>query len=95
MHSLSYPPNLVPFRAKTTMNYTDYGGSAPHPQAVASWRGGGTPSSDSFTTFALFLMLRLPSGIIQQNENIYFNLRGLKGYLMGKQIAGFCIPGTS
>ena len=34
MHSLSYPPNLVPFTAKTTMNYTDYGGSAPHPQTV-------------------------------------------------------------
>ena len=37
-HIVSNPPNLVPFRAKTTMNYTDYGGSGPHPQAVT--RGG-------------------------------------------------------
>ena len=58
-HSLSYPPNLVPFRAKTTMNYIGYGGSAPHPQAVTSGRRTGA-SSDIVTTFALFLILRLP-----------------------------------
>ena len=33
-HSLSYPPNLIPLRVQTTMNYNDYGRSAPHPQEV-------------------------------------------------------------
>ena len=73
-HSLSSPPNLMPFRAKITMNYSDYGGSAPLPQAVTRGgggqlrtpklsladAGGGNPSSDIVTTFALFLILRLP-----------------------------------
>ena len=64
MHSLSLSLSLVPLRAKTTMNYTDYRGSDPHPQAVT--RGGGqlrTPKlslADAVTTFALFLILRLP-----------------------------------
>ena len=40
-HSLTYHPNLGPFRAKTTMNYTDYGGSAPHPQALTRRGKGG------------------------------------------------------
>ena len=48
-HSLSYPPNLVPFRAKTTMNYTDDGGSATHPQAVTK-KGGSSPHPQSFTS---------------------------------------------
>ena len=39
MHSLSYPPNLVPFRAKAMMNYTDYGGQLHIPKL--SLEGGG------------------------------------------------------
>ena len=47
------------------MNYTNYGGSAPHPQAVTRGlsvadEGGTTPSTDIVTIFALFPILRLP-----------------------------------
>ena len=58
-HILSYPPNLVPFRAKTLMNYTDYGGQLRTPKLSLADAGGGA-SSDIVTTFALFLLLRLP-----------------------------------
>ena len=74
------PPYLVPFRAKTLMNYIDYGGSslypqavtrggtASHPQAVTTLADpGGTPSSGIVTAFGLILLLRLP--LIKKNSN--------------------------
>ena len=47
----SYPPNLVPFRVKTTLNLTDCGRSALYPQAVTSSQGGGGAFSAIVTFF--------------------------------------------
>ena len=76
---------MVPLRAKTTMNYTDYGGSGPNPQGVTRGggqlrtpklslvdAGGGGASSDIVTTFALFLILRLPLAIVLHWVSISF-----------------------